>query len=186
MPRVELESAAQYLDHVAGVNLKKRNKWIEKICQQIPLEEQRGDAILTLDDEKLLRYHPDYFVITGTQWKDMNVDDLTNFRLLAFTRDARLRTIRDLTSDQIDLLRMMKEETLATIAHHFPAIAAADHHFPGNIRIFFHYHPKTYLLHIHFVHASAPVEPHEYNFDEVMGILSDPVGFQREIEVRKF
>jgi diadenosine tetraphosphate (Ap4A) HIT family hydrolase len=89
-----------------------------------------------------IRYRDEYIVILPNYtWDEI---DLSKLYLLTFPIDKKLHSIRDLTGEHISLLEHIKKKTLELIK--------SIYNFDSNIiKIFFHYAPSTYHLHIHFV-----------------------------------
>ena len=63
------------------------------------------------------------------------------------TTNKELKSMRDLRSTDIDLINKIKIEGLKMIKEIYGLNE-------NQIKIFFHYPPSTYLLHIHFMHIS--------------------------------
>jgi hypothetical protein len=187
-----LENWEQYLAHLneIGRKIQKSSQWVSRIIDQIPEREQIDDEINHLDvngGEVLIRYTPDFFLIAGLEWRNMGLNerseprDLSNFNLLAFTRDRTLRTIRDLTGDHIPHLQLMKEETERVIHRMFPEVENSGY------RLFFHYTPSTYHLHINVERHDSRQQLHEFSFDHVIeNLRNDPMYYRGEIEIFKF
>lgn len=75
--------------------------------------------------------------------KDMKWDDdLSTLYLLAITR-KRIRSIRDLNESHLPLLRNIKEAGTKAIADTYGVLKP-------QLRIYFHYQPSFYHLHVHF------------------------------------
>ena len=74
-------------------------------------------------------------------WDGTNIDKL---QLLCMPTDKNLRSIRSLDSSHISLIEHMKRVTLQVIREKYSLEE-------GDIKMYFHYEPSTYHLHIHFV-----------------------------------
>ena len=83
-------------------------------------------------------------VIPTYMWDSVNIDKL---HILCLPTDVKLRSIRSLTAEHIALLEHMKKVTLETIKDKY----GLDECY---IKMFFHYEPSTYHLHIHFVNTA--------------------------------
>jgi len=83
-------------------------------------------------------------VIPTYMWDSVNIDKL---HILCLPTDVKLRSIRSLTAEHIELLEHMKKVTLETIKNKY----GLDECY---IKMFFHYEPSTYHLHIHFVNTA--------------------------------
>ena len=62
---------------------------------------------------------------------------------LGYLKERGVRTLRDLTAAHAPLLRRLKSEGLAVIRD----VYGID---PATVRVFIHYHPQFYHLHVHF------------------------------------
>lgn len=83
-------------------------------------------------------------IIPTYMWDGINIDKL---HILCLPTDITLRSIRSLTSAHIPLLEHMKKSCLNIIKQKYNI----DEHY---IKMFFHYEPSTYHLHIHFVNVA--------------------------------
>lgn len=93
------------------------------------------------EQDKIL-YQDEHFILLPTFTFDgKSVDKM---HLLAMPRDKSLRSIRDLRGEEhCDLLRHIKEMSLVAIRNIYGLREE-------NLKMFFHYEPSTYHLHIHF------------------------------------
>ena len=113
----------------------------------------------TSEQEQVLYRDETCIVIPTYMWDSVNIDKL---HILCLPTDVTLRSIRSLTAEHIELLEHMKKVTLETIKNKY----GLDECY---LKMFFHYEPSTYHLHIHFVNtayqdASSSVEySHELN-----------------------
>lgn len=110
----------------------KKDKWIYNIIDGISEQE----SILYRDDKCI--------VIPTYMWDGLNADKL---HILCLPIDTSLRSIRSLTNEHIPLLEHMKKVTLDIIKQKYDL----DEYY---LKMFFHYEPSTYHLHIHFANAS--------------------------------
>jgi m7GpppX diphosphatase len=94
------------------------------------------DAILYCDKHVI--------VIPNYSW---NGKDIEKMHILTFPTDKLLRSIRDLTANHIELLQYCKEKTIETIKKTYGFNEQM-------IKMYFHYSPSTYHLHIHSVLTS--------------------------------
>ena len=111
----------------------KKDIWIYNVIDGISEQE----AILYRDDKCIVFIN--YF------WNGKDVDKL---QLLCTPTDKSLRTIRSLRLCDIDLLEHMKLVTLRVIREKY----GLEQEY---IKMYFHYEPSTYHLHIHFVNAAS-------------------------------
>ena len=111
----------------------KKDIWIYNIIDGISEQE----AILHRDDKCIVFIN--YF------WDGKDIDKL---QLLCMPIDKNLRCIRSLDASHIYLLEHMKTVTLNVIREKYGLEE-------GYIRMYFHYEPSTYHLHIHFVNTAS-------------------------------
>lgn len=109
-------------------NAEKDCMWIYNIMDRI----ENQDRILLSTDE--------FILITD---KSMDLTNINTFHLLAFPNDKTLRSIRDLTAENIPLLNQMVSDGKKYIMENF------NINF-DEIETHFHYRPGVMLLHIHF------------------------------------
>ena len=117
-------------------SLKKRDpnkdKWIYNIIDG------------TSEQELILHRDESCIIIPTYMWDSVNIEKL---HILCLPTDITLRSIRSLTADHIPLLEHMKKVTLETIKAKY----GLDECY---LKIFFHYEPSTYHLHIHFINTA--------------------------------
>jgi m7GpppX diphosphatase len=109
-----------------------KDKWIYNIIDGTSEQEQ----VLYRDDTCI--------IIPTYMWDSVNIDKL---HILCLPTDITLRSIRSLTAEHIPLLEHMKKVTLETIKNKY----GLDECY---LKMFFHYEPSTYHLHIHFVNTA--------------------------------
>jgi hypothetical protein len=129
--KLKKESYQEYLKMLEKRDPNK-DKWIYNIIDGVAEQ----DKILYKDD--LCIIIPTYI------WDTVNIDKL---HILCLPTDTSLRSIRSLTSEHISLLEHMKKVTLETIKNKYGLEECY-------LKIFFHYDPSTYHLHIHFVNTA--------------------------------
>jgi m7GpppX diphosphatase len=129
--RLVKESYQEYLDIVSKRNIEK-DRWIYNIIDGI----SEQDNILHRDSISI--------VIPTYIWDSQNIDKL---HILCLPIDKTIRTIRDLTLEHVELLEHMKKITLKTIEDKYRLKEE-------NLKMFFHYKPSTYHLHIHFINIA--------------------------------
>ena len=110
----------------------KKDVWIYNIIDGISEQE----SVLYRDDKCVTFLN--YF------WNGNDVDKL---QILCMPTDKNLRCIRSLNASHICLLEHMKQVTLQVIREKY----GLNEEY---IRMYFHYEPSTYHLHIHFVLVS--------------------------------
>jgi m7GpppX diphosphatase len=123
-----------YEDYLKCINKRdpKKDKWIYNIIEG----KSEQDSILHRDEQCI--------VIPTYMWDGKNVDKL---QLLCIPMDRSLRCIRSLNSTHIPLLEHMKRTTISIIKNKYDIDETC-------LKMFFHYDPSTYHLHIHFENAA--------------------------------
>jgi diadenosine tetraphosphate (Ap4A) HIT family hydrolase len=111
----------------------KKDIWIYNIIDGISEQE----SILHKDDKCIVFVN--YF------WDGKDIDKL---QLLCMPMDTTLRSIRTLDASHVSLLEHMKLVTLQVIREKYGLEKE-------NIKMYFHYEPSTYHLHIHFVNTAS-------------------------------
>lgn len=111
----------------------KKDIWIYNIIDGISEQE----AILHRDDKCIVFIN--YF------WDGKDIDKL---QLLCMPIDKNLRCIRSLDASHIYLLEHMKQVSLQVIRDKY----RLEEEY---IKMYFHYEPSTYHLHIHFVNTAS-------------------------------
>jgi len=157
------ESYEDYLKYISKRDIEK-DRWIYNIIDGT----SEQDSVLHRD--MLCVVNPTYI------WDGKNLDKL---HILCLPTDLTLRSIRSLTSEHIPLLEHMKKVTLNVIKEKYGINECY-------IKMFFHYEPSTYHLHIHFVNvahhdARSSVEySHELN-NVIFNLSICPDYYQRAI-----
>ena len=122
------------------------NDYLKYIKYRDPRKDQWIYNIIngTSEEESIL-YRDELCIIIPTYMWDVN--NVEKMHLLCLPTDTTLRSIRSLTSSHIPLLEHMKRTTLHIIKQKYNI----DEDY---IKMFFHYEPSTYHLHIHFVNVA--------------------------------
>ena len=112
-----------------------RIEWVYNMLAK----EKEADRMLTEDPDAQVGFvlHPDL------KWDQVNMDGLY---CLAIVHRRDLRSLRDLRSEHVPLLENVRDKGAAAIQQHFGVAR-------NRLRIFLHYHPSYYHLHVHFVHV---------------------------------
>ena len=123
-----------YEDYLKYLNKRdpKKDQWIYNIIDGT----SEQDSVLHRDELCI--------IIPTYMWDGKNIDKM---HLLCMPTDITLRSIRSLNSSHIPLLEHMKRETIRIIKNKY----GLDE---NNLKMFFHYEPSTYHLHIHFVNVA--------------------------------
>jgi len=111
----------------------KKDIWIYNIIDGISEQEY----ILYRDDKCIVFIN--YF------WDGKDIDKL---QLLCMPTDKKLRCIRSLDASHVYLIEHMKQVTLQVIREKY----GLEEEY---IKMYFHYEPSTYHLHIHFVNTTS-------------------------------
>jgi m7GpppX diphosphatase len=129
--KIVKETFDEYLKFILKRDTKK-DLWIYNIINGI-------------SEQESILYRDEYCIIIPTYtWDCKNIDKL---HLLCLPVDKTLRSIRSLNSSHNSLLEHMKYTTLDVIKKIYNLNESY-------IKMFFHYEPSTYHLHIHFVHVN--------------------------------
>ena len=162
------ETYEEYLKYIKYRDPRK-DQWIYNIIDGI-------------SEQNLILYRDELCIVIPTYvWDGINTDKM---HLLCLPTDITLRSIRSLTSEHIPLLEHMKAVTLYIIKQRYDI----DENY---VKMFFHYEPSTYHLHIHFVNvanyeARSSVEySHELN-NVIFNISICPDYYQRAILNKRF
>jgi m7GpppX diphosphatase len=129
--KIVRETYIEYLKYISRRDPKK-DQWIYNIIDG------------TSEQESILYRDEQCIVIPTYMWDGKNNDKL---HILCMPTDVTLRSIRSLNSTHIPLLEHMKQTSLEVIKNKYNISEE-------NLKMFFHYEPSTYHLHIHFVNIS--------------------------------
>lgn len=127
----QYETYEQYLEKMKDIN-NSNYQWIYNIIDG----KAEQDSII-FSDEQII-------VIPTFTW---NKSDMKKFHILTIVKDKRLRSIRDLTEDDIPLLMHAMTKTLDVINSVYNMTR-------NDVKIYIHYLPSTWQLHIHFVNVT--------------------------------
>jgi len=160
------ESYEDYLKYIVKRDIRK-DKWIYNIIDG------------TSEQESVLYRDNVCIVIPTYTWDGICLDKL---HILCLPTDISLRCIRSLDNSHIPLLEHMKQVTLAIIASKYDIDECY-------IKMFFHYEPSTYHLHIHFVNTAnydvrSSIE-YSHDFNNVLFNLSICPGYYQRVILNK-
>lgn len=130
----------------ASEHVRSRVGWIHNVLSGA----KEVERMLYSDDTMLLNVdtkwssHPDCSNTPREHWLGHPSTD--HLYCLGYVRDTSLPTIRELRAQHIPMLRAIRDRGCATIDRIYGVKA-------NQLRIFFHYHPQFYHLHIHFTRA---------------------------------
>lgn len=125
------ETYDDYLDkrkNIQKTNNNNNDEWIYNM-----LNGEYNSEILLFSNDK-------FIIIKPKEWNNDNIDD---FHVVSFVKNTNIKSIRDLTSNDIPLLEHIKNITLRFIQIKYGIKS-------DKLRMYFHYHPSTWVLHIHF------------------------------------
>jgi m7GpppX diphosphatase len=167
------ETYEEYLLKIAS--LKENNyRWIYNIIE--------GKA----ETEKVLYENKDFVLIPDYGFVKDKHDkiDINKLHILGIVRDKSIMSIRDITIHHIPMLQDIKKKSLECIETLYNIKA-------NKIKIFYHYHPSTFLLHIHFTHISKLDAQTSFDrchdFDQVIrNIQLDPSYYRGIMKVGMF
>ncbi len=155
--KVVYETYGEYLELVSKRDWSKE-QWVYNILDGIAEQ----DKIIYRDEQII--------IVPNYTWDGTNC---LKMYLLVFPTDKTLHTLRDLNSSHINLLSHIKTKTLETIKSIYGFNSEI-------IKMFIHYSPSTYHLHIHFTLVSNldVNSSSEYSHDldtiiNILGIKSD-------------
>lgn len=166
--KVEYETYQEYKKIISNRDWSKE-QWVYNILDGIAEQ----DKILYQDEHIVIA--PNY-----TWAKTCDDNNLNKMYLLVFPMDRKLHTLRDLNSTHIPLLTHIKNKTLEVIKEKYG--------FDSNvIKMFIHYAPTTYHLHIHFVLVSntdvnSSIE-YSHELDSVINILKIKSDYYQSVDI---
>jgi hypothetical protein len=164
---VKLDDYKDYLKFI-NTDIDKNCKWIYDIIDK------------NSNVNKILYENKNFVLIMRRR---MTLDKINKFHLLAFPKDKRIKTIRDLTIIHIPLLEEMVKKSKEYIKKNY-------NFEKDEIETHFHYPPTVLLLHIHFVLANnknfrKPLYEHSVN-SVIQNIRIDPDYYKKvKIEIMK-
>ena len=158
-----------YEEYIKLLNIRdpKKDVWIYNIINGT----KEQDKIIHKDDQCI--------VIPTFIWNEVDIDKL---HILCLPIDITIRSIRSLEAKHIPLLEHMKKVSLEIIKGKYE-LSLSD------LKIFFHYEPSTYHLHIHFVNINykdcgSSVE-YSHELDSVIFNLSLDSDYYKKICLNK-
>ena len=166
--KLTVETYTDYLNVVKNRN-KEKDKWIYNIIDGVS---ETGSVL----------YRDQLCIIMPTYtWNG----DVNKLHMLCIATDRSLRSIRDLRTEHIDMLKHMKQMTLQIVKTRYNLN-------DDELKIFFHYVPSTYQLHIHFVNINftesmSSVE-YSHDIDNVIFNLQLDSDYYKKIvlKIRKY
>ena len=158
-------------------------EYLELIAQRNFIKEQWSYNIIdgVAEQDKILFRDEQIIIIPCYTWTRQD-ENLSQMHILVFPLDKSLHSIRDLTETHINLLKHIKKTTLEVIKNKY--------NFDEDIlKMFLHYSPSTYHLHIHFTlitntQSNSSVE-YSHDLTNVINILSVKSDFYQTIIMNK-
>lgn len=164
--KIVQETFEEYIQFISMRDFKKE-QWVYNILDGI----SEQDKVL-YKDEKI-------FILPNYTWNEI---DLNKMYLLVFPTDRSLHSIRDLNKQHIELLEHIKLKGLETIKKNFG--------FDSDIvKMYLHYAPSTYHLHVHFtlisnVETNSSVE-YSHDLNTVIEILKIKSDYYQSVVMNK-
>jgi m7GpppX diphosphatase len=119
-----------------------RLKWIHNLFSHKTADPCLFKERILFDNEDPLN---GFILATDYKW---NEKDLNELYCLAIPRRIDLRSIRDLTVEHVPFLKSMRERILLVLHQTYRVEA-------NQLRLYFHYQPTYYHLHLHCVHVNV-------------------------------
>jgi m7GpppX diphosphatase len=164
--RIIKESYEEYLEFMLKRGFEK-DQWIYNIISG------------TAEKETILYRDDTIIVIPAYTWDSTEIEKI---HILCLPTDTSIRTIRDLTLENVQLLEHMKNATLQQIEEIYGLTEE-------NLKMFFHYDPSTYHLHIHFINnvnteTWSSVE-YSHDLDSVIFNLKMNSNYYKQIKLNR-
>lgn len=128
--KLKLETYDDYLKLAIKDNFKEK-EWIYNI-----IDHKAEQESIIFEDDNII-------IIPDWKWNQ----NLRELHILGIYKDKSLRSIRDLDSSHIKMLKESIQMGCEVISKHYGFKL-------DNILTFFHYHPSTWQLHVHFMNGN--------------------------------
>ncbi|NXI49844.1 DCPS diphosphatase, partial [Chloroceryle aenea] len=128
--------------------------------------------------DRIVHENPDpcdgFVLVPDFKWNQTQLDDLY---LIALVHRRDVKSLRDLTAEHLPLLRNILKEGQEAVAKRFGVAGS-------RLRIYLHYQPSYYHLHVHFTALGydAPgssVERAHLLADVIDNLVMDPTYYQK-------
>ncbi|TRM57522.1 HIT-like domain-containing protein [Schizophyllum amplum] len=119
--------------YIAGIP-PSRTQWVTDILE--------GRA----ERDKILYDCPDFVLLPDMKW---DLKTVSSLYICAITRQETIKSLRDLRSSHIPLLKAIQREAVRIVQEKWPSVGA------GGLRMFIHYQPTYYRFHVHIVNANG-------------------------------
>jgi m7GpppX diphosphatase len=158
------ESFDEYYEKKIKISTAK-SKWIHDIIDGI----SEQDSILFADDQ--------FILIPTYKW---NHNDIIKMHLLGIVKDNTITSIRDLRKIHIPLLKHIRDVSYDHIEKYYGFKS-------DKLKVYFHYPPSAWLLHIHFVlientDSTSSVE-YSYDLTQVLFNLEIDSDYYKKIQL---
>ena len=133
------ETPAMYRAVTRGIaeSRQHKNDWVQKIFNG----EREGDKILAQNEDWMLLY--------DAKWREEDHGNASKMHCLALVKDSALLSVRDLRGEHLPMLRALQKMIASTVERVFALR-------PTQYRVYFHYWPNFWWLHVHVVALTAP------------------------------
>ncbi|KAF9104978.1 hypothetical protein BGX27_009859 [Mortierella sp. AM989] len=119
---------------------KSRTLWVENILNGLKEKEN----VLFRDEDP----GTGFIILPDSKWDKRTLNSLY---LLAISQRGDVRSLRDLKTEHLPMLKNIRDKVAALVPQQFPGAAQDE------IRMFVHYHPSYYHFHVHITHVTAQV-----------------------------
>jgi len=165
--KLKLETYDEYLKLEIKDNLKEK-EWIYNIIDH----KAEQESIIFEDDNIIII--PDY------KWNH----DIRGLHILGIYKDKSLRSIRDLDNSHYKMLQESIQTGCKIISNHYNFKI-------DNLLTFFHYHPSTWQLHVHFMNMNdkktrSNVLPRSHLASTVIQNLESMPDYYKKIKLEVF
>ncbi|XP_015929007.1 m7GpppX diphosphatase [Parasteatoda tepidariorum] len=120
-------------------------QWVYNILEH----KSESERITFEDSDKDLGF----ILIPDLKWNDVKKGSIY---LLAMCHTKNIKSLRDLTVSHLPLLNNIKTKGLEAISKKYSIV-------PEKLRIYLHYQPSYYHLHVHFTSADTDVPGNQFN-----------------------
>jgi len=158
-----LEPYEDYVNVVVPNAVQHPSRWFAQLRSGRSLT---GNSVL-LDDEEAL-------VVTDSRWDRSTLERL---HVVCFFKKEGLYTIRDLRGAHVPLLESVMKRALQAVSRRY-RVAEED------LKLFFHYRPRVYQLHLHLIHLDfvtrkSSVEKAHSVYSVIENLKLDPDYYQK-------
>ncbi|GAB6021615.1 hypothetical protein CHUAL_004200 [Chamberlinius hualienensis] len=111
-------------------------QWVDNILTH----KSEADRIVFEDEDPI----NGFILLPDMKW---NCDKVEDLYMVAIVHSKSIKSIRDLNSEHLEMLKNIKESSLAAIMKKFNVTER-------ELRVFVHYQPSYYHFHVHFMHVN--------------------------------